>query len=41
MKFFTDECLNVFIEEYFISKNKISKDLINNLNELFKYSNNL
>ena len=41
MKFFTDECLNVFIEQYFINKNKISKDLINNLNELFKYSNNL
>ncbi len=40
LKFFSDECLNVFIEEYFINKNKISKNLINNLNELYKYKIN-
>ena len=41
LKFFTDECLNIFIEQYFINKKKINNDLINNLKELYKYSNNL
>ena len=41
LKFFTDENLNVFIEQYFINKKKINKDLMKNLKNLYKYSNNL